>query len=164
MQLLIIISFFFQLWKWSLLAALWCHHWVIHAKCDLDIRKGLSKFFSSVNVFWYSHCATSFSWPWAWGWAIHFLKSSENRTNSEEKQSTKSLEYSSINLGAAPRMASLLSSVRFLRKPHFSWMPLYASNWCCRAGESLSMNTRNTSTLIFCLGENTVSDDVSSSR
>ena len=121
-----------------------------------------SNIFSSVHVFWGSHCASFCLWPW--GRTITVLKSSENWTNSEGKQSSKSLEYSSINLAAAPRMASLLSSVKFVRKPKFSWMSLYASNRCWRAEESLSMITRNTSTLNFCLGENTVSADGHSSN
>ena len=104
-----------------------------------------SKMFSSVHVFWVWHWGTSFSLPWAW--TITFLKSFENWTNSEGKQSSKSLEYSSIILAAAHRMAKLLSSDRFVRKPNFSWMSLYGPNRCCRAQESLSMITRNTSTL-----------------
>ena len=47
--------------------------------------------------------------------------------------SSKSLECSSINLAAAHRVAKVLSSVRFVRKPNFSWMYLYAPNQCCRA-------------------------------
>ena len=33
-----------------------------------------SKIFSSVQVFWVSLCANSFSLPWAWGWTITFLR------------------------------------------------------------------------------------------